>query len=352
MNDEAALLAAVEAAPHDAGLRLVYADWLDERGDPRGELIRIEEEMGRLPVFIDRFWELKPRRNELRAATAPEWLAAMRYGTDYQPVFGHGVPDDWKGRWRLIREFVERWHRIPIPDVGGRADEIRDAEERLRVTLPPSVREWIALGHDVRERPEAAQLHSVYEHLNHMWNMEDDSAVSVLWRSSGDYEWAVLYDNLVNPDPPLTGFWFEDSDSPEGLNPSWGTVTDTALNYVIACTDWMYGGFRTDVEDVADLIGRLTATFPIRCSLRWADIFETENILVRLTPNTDTSGRIEVKIARATPRGAIPGFLEQYRNQGMIRTNQFAVDPYPDRSCNFTFISDLTRDPRCSLDRL
>src|SRR5262245_34066739 len=141
MTNEAAFLAAIRAAPNDAALRLVYADWLDEEADPRGELVRIEEEMRQLPVFSDRFWELKPLRNQLRGQAPPEWLEVMRYGTDCHPVFGHGVPDGWKERWRLIREYTERWHQIPLPDVGGRQNEICQVEARLGRTLPPSVQE-------------------------------------------------------------------------------------------------------------------------------------------------------------------------------------------------------------------
>jgi uncharacterized protein (TIGR02996 family) len=40
----AALLAAIVANPDDSATRLVYADWLLERGDPRGELIRLHQE--------------------------------------------------------------------------------------------------------------------------------------------------------------------------------------------------------------------------------------------------------------------------------------------------------------------
>jgi uncharacterized protein (TIGR02996 family) len=41
-DTEAALLAAIRAAPDDDAPRLVYADWLTERGDPRGELITLQ----------------------------------------------------------------------------------------------------------------------------------------------------------------------------------------------------------------------------------------------------------------------------------------------------------------------
>lgn len=47
--DHAAFLAAVVAAPADDLPRLVYADWLDERGDPRGEFIRVQVELARAP---------------------------------------------------------------------------------------------------------------------------------------------------------------------------------------------------------------------------------------------------------------------------------------------------------------
>ena len=41
MNDETAFLQAMQEHPEDNALRLVFADWLEERGDPRGELIRL-----------------------------------------------------------------------------------------------------------------------------------------------------------------------------------------------------------------------------------------------------------------------------------------------------------------------
>lgn len=40
MTDDEAFLRAIVAAPADEAPRLVYADWLDERGDPRGAYLR------------------------------------------------------------------------------------------------------------------------------------------------------------------------------------------------------------------------------------------------------------------------------------------------------------------------
>ncbi len=74
MSVERSFLDEITANPEYRMARLVYADWLDENGDARGELIRIEEEMFSVPIWADRFWQLKPRRNELRAKCAKKWL--------------------------------------------------------------------------------------------------------------------------------------------------------------------------------------------------------------------------------------------------------------------------------------
>jgi uncharacterized protein (TIGR02996 family) len=42
MPDEAAFLRTILEHPHDAGPRKVFADWLEERGDPWAELIRLQ----------------------------------------------------------------------------------------------------------------------------------------------------------------------------------------------------------------------------------------------------------------------------------------------------------------------
>src|SRR5262249_17492289 len=148
--DEAAFLAAIAEAPDDRATRLVYADWLEERGDPRAELVRIEEERRAVPPYSDRYWSLGPRRLALRAVCDPAWLAALGY--DLGPlVFRDGVPDGWRERWRLIRAFTERWHGHALPDVGGHREEVARIERRVGLPLPPSVREWVAYGHDLGE---------------------------------------------------------------------------------------------------------------------------------------------------------------------------------------------------------
>lgn len=49
-RNDSAFRRAIETAPHDPALRLNYADWLDDCGDPRGELFRIQEELRSINV--------------------------------------------------------------------------------------------------------------------------------------------------------------------------------------------------------------------------------------------------------------------------------------------------------------
>lgn len=54
MSDEReAFERAVVASPDDDTVRLVYADWLDERGDPRGEFIRVQIALARVGSRVE-----------------------------------------------------------------------------------------------------------------------------------------------------------------------------------------------------------------------------------------------------------------------------------------------------------
>jgi uncharacterized protein (TIGR02996 family) len=81
MVDHASFLATILEKPDDDGPRLVYADWLEERGDPHAELIRVQCELARhveeLPVVIAETWESVVER----AVTGDEIDAVQVKGT-------------------------------------------------------------------------------------------------------------------------------------------------------------------------------------------------------------------------------------------------------------------------------
>src|SRR5262245_35872343 len=45
MHDESGFLRALLDDPDDRAARLIFADWLDERGDPRGAFLRLQTEL-------------------------------------------------------------------------------------------------------------------------------------------------------------------------------------------------------------------------------------------------------------------------------------------------------------------
>lgn len=97
MSERAAFMRAILAAPDDDLPRLVYADWLDERGDPLGEFIRIQLAIAALadephsdagvygtgrPSARDRrdagrLADLRAREMPLLHAHVPAWVAPL-----------------------------------------------------------------------------------------------------------------------------------------------------------------------------------------------------------------------------------------------------------------------------------
>lgn len=95
---EADLLAAIRAAPDDDGPRLVLADLLQDRGDPRGELIAVQCALARLAANAPERAELAKRESELMRLYRAGWLAQLGLETK-------------EAEWR--RGFVEVVHVTP-----------------------------------------------------------------------------------------------------------------------------------------------------------------------------------------------------------------------------------------------
>ena len=94
MTHEDAFLADIIEHPDDDSLRLIYADFLDERGDPRGEFIRTQIELARLPDnpgSSSRRLELEARERALLEEHEQQWL---------------GRVGDWVCVWSFHRGFL------------------------------------------------------------------------------------------------------------------------------------------------------------------------------------------------------------------------------------------------------
>jgi uncharacterized protein (TIGR02996 family) len=77
MTNEEAFVQEIAQHPDDDTPRLIYADWLEERGDPRGEFIRVQVALARAVVDDPRRPELELREKELLQQHRAEWLGPL-----------------------------------------------------------------------------------------------------------------------------------------------------------------------------------------------------------------------------------------------------------------------------------
>jgi uncharacterized protein (TIGR02996 family) len=114
-SDRAVFLEAIRADPADATARMVYADWLDEQGDPYGEVVRLLCEVQREAYADTPAWQRLERVvGGLRTVIEPlavrdRHLLACDYAERVLHVFEHVSPKD-----RRPRQAVETIRRYAL----------------------------------------------------------------------------------------------------------------------------------------------------------------------------------------------------------------------------------------------
>lgn len=105
MNKDKGFLEAIRANPDDRSVKLIYADWLEEANDPRGEFVRVTLALAELPPQDKRYPDLYARWRELRPFAGAEWLALVdRTSAEddvRETVFRHQLGDSHRGIYFL-----------------------------------------------------------------------------------------------------------------------------------------------------------------------------------------------------------------------------------------------------------
>jgi uncharacterized protein (TIGR02996 family) len=131
MTPDEAFLEDVREHPEEDAPRLVYADWLDDHGDPeRAEFIRLKCELARLPAEDARRPALEARARALLASHQATWTAPLR-GRVQGWAFRRGLVEKVKVRAGAFLAHAPDLFRVaPIREV-----EVRGARGQLPALL-------------------------------------------------------------------------------------------------------------------------------------------------------------------------------------------------------------------------
>lgn len=100
------------ASPDDDIPRLVYADWLDEQADPRGEFIRIQCELAKMPEADPRRWDMELRQGRLMRWYGWQWWYEPFAPDMQRPVFHRGFVEDTELKVQAILQDFDACSRL------------------------------------------------------------------------------------------------------------------------------------------------------------------------------------------------------------------------------------------------
>jgi uncharacterized protein (TIGR02996 family) len=127
-HDEAFLQDIIEH-PDDDAPRLIYADWLDDHGQSaRGEFIRVQCELARLPEGDERRAVLAGRETDLLEAHESEWTARLAGWGVERPEFRRGLVESVK---MTVRNFLKHAGEL-MAWAPVRAVELRHIHDQLQ----------------------------------------------------------------------------------------------------------------------------------------------------------------------------------------------------------------------------
>src|SRR5437762_1999256 len=114
MNQADAFVQAILDDPDDDSLRLIYADWLEERGDPRGEFIRLQYALAGMDADDPRRRPLETRERALLKEHGELWagpLVGHLQGYSFRRGFVEEVALSARS---FLESGAELFHRAPV----------------------------------------------------------------------------------------------------------------------------------------------------------------------------------------------------------------------------------------------
>ncbi|MFY7953348.1 MAG: hypothetical protein ACOVT5_12655, partial [Armatimonadaceae bacterium] len=257
---------------------------------------------------------------------------------------GQPFPTDVRDAWRLIREAHERWTGEPMPDVGGHADKIAEAEKRLGMRLPASVQEYVAFAHDLLPQ-EWWGPHSrfVYRERLSMELLPELTALSILNLFEGNIHWGVRIDDLHHVDSPVhrydlrpdeSGSWEHAHFAPSEEPPT-AKLSEFVFWQAHTYCDWEVGhagGMHVDVQDVDQAKSLLNEQFPFRAQIGSTPYYESGHLsaVLDVPGNMGASARVRVRPSRPLTEADMPDCVREWFRNGAPCNGYFGDLRYGD----------------------
>lgn len=138
--------------------------------------------------------------------------------------------NDWATNWAAFDNFVREWLQISFIR-NSKSPYIEDLELAAGIELPPSMREWCAFFF------ASDQIYKSFTFRDYLIvkRLEKCDSYSLLYLAEGESCWAIESNHLLDPDPPVVGYFIDYDSGPTpdfvrlGL---WApTITSFTLDY-------------------------------------------------------------------------------------------------------------------------
>jgi uncharacterized protein (TIGR02996 family) len=176
VTHDKAFLQAICEAPEDDTPRLVYADWLDDHGQPeRAEFIRVQVELARTPKYDARWVELRLRERALWKANEQTWRKEVQAWAAQKVTFRRGFAAQLDcTATEFLRGGAGLFRRAPLEEARPRNVEdcfLKLIESPLLGRLTRLALQDLSLTTEIQwlaDSPNVANLRALYFDLHHV----------------------------------------------------------------------------------------------------------------------------------------------------------------------------------------
>jgi uncharacterized protein (TIGR02996 family) len=114
MKDDDTFVQTILDNPGDESNRLIYADWLEEQGDPRAEFVRLDVALVTMPTRNKKYQQNRNRLIQLRKAMDSKWARVI----SFRKI------TTIEGLVHFLREFHRFWMESPHLDSANISDDL------------------------------------------------------------------------------------------------------------------------------------------------------------------------------------------------------------------------------------